>query len=63
MNILVIGAGGVGASMASIAESRSFFTTFTLADVSLESAERAIAALDDPGRSWAKNNLQRMIRG
>ena len=47
MNILVIGAGGVGASMASIAESRSFFTTFTLADVSLESAERAIAALDD----------------
>ena len=50
MNILVIGAGGVGASMASIAESRSFFTTFTLADVSLESAERAIAALDGPGR-------------
>ncbi len=50
MNILVVGAGGVGASMASIAETRSFFNTFTLADISLESAQRAIAELDDPGR-------------
>ena len=50
MNILVIGAGGVGASMASIAETRSFFHTFTLADISIESAQRAIAELDDPGR-------------
>ena len=50
MNILVIGAGGVGASMASIAESRSFFQSFTLADVSIESAQQAIAVLDDPGR-------------
>ena len=33
MNILVIGAGGVGASMASIAETRSFFDTFVLADI------------------------------
>ena len=69
MNILVIGAGGVGASMASIAESRSFFTTFTLADVSLESAERAIAALDDPGRFRAvqldarsEDNIVALIR-
>jgi len=50
MNILVVGAGGVGASMASIAETRSFFNTFTLADISIESAQRAIAELDDPGR-------------
>ena len=50
MNILVIGAGGVGASMASIAETRSFFQTFTLADIAIESAQRAIAELDDPGR-------------
>ena len=69
MNILVIGAGGVGASMASIAESRSFFTTFTLADVSLESATRAIAVLDDPGRFRAvqldardENNIVALIR-
>ena len=50
MNILVIGAGGVGASMASIAEDRSFFSSFTLADISVESAQRAIDELDDPGR-------------
>jgi saccharopine dehydrogenase-like NADP-dependent oxidoreductase len=50
MNILVVGAGGVGASMASIAETRSFFNTFTLADISIESAQRAIAELDEPGR-------------
>jgi len=69
MNILVIGAGGVGASMASIAESRSFFTTFTLADVALDSAERAIAVLDDPGRFRAvqldarsEDNIVALIR-
>ena len=50
MNILVIGAGGVGASMASIAETRSFFTSFTLADISAEAAQRAVEALDDPSR-------------
>ncbi len=50
MNILVIGAGGVGASMASIAEDRPFFSTFTLADISFDSAQHAINELDDPGR-------------
>ena len=50
MNILVIGAGGVGASMASIAETRSFFTEFVLADLYLSVAEKAIAELDDPSR-------------
>lgn len=50
MNILVIGAGGVGASIASIAETRDFFDSFVLADVSAEVAHRAIGELDDPGR-------------
>ena len=54
MNILVVGAGGVGASMASIAETRSFFTSFVLADISKERAEEAIRALDDPGRFVAE---------
>lgn len=50
MNFLVIGSGGVGASIASIAETRSFFDQCTLADLSLESAQRAIDELDDPSR-------------
>jgi saccharopine dehydrogenase (NAD+, L-lysine-forming) len=50
MNILVIGAGGVGASMASIAETRSFFSEFVLADLFLSTAQKAIAELDDPSR-------------
>ena len=54
MNILVIGAGGVGASMASIAETRSFFTTFILADISLSRAEEAIALLDDRSKFVAE---------
>ena len=53
MNILVIGAGGVGTSMAAIAESRSFFRSFTLADVSLEAAQRAIEKLTDAQRFTA----------
>ena len=47
MRILVIGAGGVGASMASIAETRSFFDHFVLADISLARAEEAISQLDN----------------
>ncbi len=54
MNILVIGAGGVGASMASIAETRSFFTQFVLADISLSRAEEAIAQLDDRSKFVAE---------
>jgi len=54
MNILVIGAGGVGASMASIAETRSFFKTFVLADISISRAEEAIALLDDRSKFVAE---------
>jgi len=50
MKILVIGAGGVGASMASIAETRSFYDSFVLADLTLTRAQDAIAKLDDPGK-------------
>jgi saccharopine dehydrogenase (NAD+, L-lysine-forming) len=50
MRVLVIGAGGVGASMASIAETRAFFDRFVVADISLERAQAAVAALDDPSR-------------
>ena len=49
-NILVIGAGGVGASMASIAETRSFFESFVLADISQARLEALIATLDEPRR-------------
>jgi saccharopine dehydrogenase (NAD+, L-lysine forming) len=50
MNILVIGSGGVGASMASIAETRGFFSKFILADITQARSEDAISKLDDPGR-------------
>ncbi len=50
MRILVIGAGGVGASMASIAETRSFFSTFVLADITLSRAQDAIASLDNTNK-------------
>lgn len=54
MNIVTIGAGGVGASIASIAETRSFFDSFVLADVDLAKAERAVAELDDPSKFRAE---------
>jgi saccharopine dehydrogenase-like NADP-dependent oxidoreductase len=49
-NILVIGAGGVGSSMASIGETRTFFDSFVLADINLARAEQVLADLDDRAR-------------
>ena len=46
MNVLIIGAGGVGSSMAAIAARRSFFDKFVLADVNSSRAAAAIAGLD-----------------
>lgn len=46
MNILIIGAGGVGASMAAIAARRSFFTKCTIADINPTRAAAAVAELD-----------------
>ncbi len=54
MKILVIGAGGVGASMASIAETRAFYDSFILADLTLSRAQDAIAKLDEPGKFKAE---------
>lgn len=53
MNILIIGAGGVGASMLSILETRDFFTRVTIADINQHRAQAAVDALDDPSRFTA----------
>jgi saccharopine dehydrogenase (NAD+, L-lysine-forming) len=50
MRILVVGAGGVGAAIASIAERRDFFDQMVLADVDLARAERAVSRLSEGGR-------------
>ena len=50
MRILVVGAGGVGASIVSIAEERDFFDRCIIADVSQERAQQAVDWLDDPSR-------------
>jgi len=50
MRILVVGAGGVGAAVAAIAERRDFFEHMVLADVDLERAQRAVSRLSDAGR-------------
>jgi saccharopine dehydrogenase (NAD+, L-lysine forming) len=48
MRILVIGAGGVGAAIASIAVRRSFFDALLLADIDLVRAQRAAGSCQDP---------------
>jgi saccharopine dehydrogenase (NAD+, L-lysine forming) len=48
MRILVIGAGGVGAAIASIAVRRSFFDALLLADIDLARAQRAADSCQDP---------------
>jgi saccharopine dehydrogenase (NAD+, L-lysine-forming) len=50
MRILVVGAGGVGAAIASIAERRDFFEHMVLADVDPARAERAVSRLTDGSR-------------
>jgi len=53
VRILIVGAGGVGAAMASIAARRDFFDHLVLADVDLARATRAAARSGDPGRITA----------
>ncbi len=53
MRILVVGAGGVGAAIAAIAERRGFFEHIALADVDLARAERAVSRLAEGGRFGA----------
>ena len=47
MRVLVVGAGGVGAAVASVARRRDFFERITFADVDARRADRAIAPYGD----------------
>jgi saccharopine dehydrogenase (NAD+, L-lysine forming) len=50
MKVLVIGAGGVGAAFAAIAQRRPVFEQVVLADVALERAQAAATRLGEPDR-------------
>jgi saccharopine dehydrogenase-like NADP-dependent oxidoreductase len=50
VKVLVIGAGGVGAAFAAIAQRRPVFEHVTLADVALERAQRVADRLGEPDR-------------
>jgi saccharopine dehydrogenase-like NADP-dependent oxidoreductase len=54
MRVLVVGAGGVGAAFASIAQRRPVFERVFLADVSPARSRDAIAKLGEPGRFAAE---------
>jgi len=54
MKILVLGAGGVGAAFAAIAQRRPSFERIVLADVSPERVKAVVAGLGDPGRFSAE---------
>ncbi len=47
MKILIVGAGGVGSSVAAIASERTFFESMTLVDIDGDRAARSIAGLDE----------------
>ncbi len=54
MRVLVVGAGGVGAAFAAIAQRRPRFEHVVLADVALERAQAAAARLGEPDRFTAE---------
>jgi saccharopine dehydrogenase-like NADP-dependent oxidoreductase len=54
MKVLVVGAGGVGAAFAAIAQRREAFTHVVLADVALEAASAAAERLGEPDRFSAE---------
>jgi saccharopine dehydrogenase (NAD+, L-lysine-forming) len=54
MRVLVVGAGGVGAAFAAIAQRRAVFEHVTLADVALERARAAAERLGEPDRFGAE---------
>jgi saccharopine dehydrogenase (NAD+, L-lysine forming) len=54
MRILVVGAGGVGAAFAAIAQRRPAFEHVVLADVSPERVKSVVASLGEPGRFSAE---------
>jgi saccharopine dehydrogenase-like NADP-dependent oxidoreductase len=54
MKVLVLGAGGVGAAFAAIAQRREAFEHVVLADVAVERVHAVVAALGEPGRFSAE---------
>jgi saccharopine dehydrogenase (NAD+, L-lysine-forming) len=54
MRVLVVGAGGVGAAFAAIAQRRAVFEHVVLADVALERAQAAASRLGEPDRFSAE---------
>ncbi|MGO8752580.1 MAG: saccharopine dehydrogenase NADP-binding domain-containing protein, partial [Thermoguttaceae bacterium] len=54
MKVLVVGAGGVGAAFAAIAQRRAVFERVVLADVALASAQAAVERLGEPDRFAAE---------
>jgi saccharopine dehydrogenase (NAD+, L-lysine-forming) len=54
MKVLVVGAGGVGAAFAAIAQHRAGFEQVVLADVAPERVKAVVGALGEPGRFSAE---------
>jgi saccharopine dehydrogenase (NAD+, L-lysine-forming) len=54
MRVLVVGAGGVGAAFAAIAQRRPAFTEVVMADVALERAQAVLERLSEPDRFGAE---------
>jgi saccharopine dehydrogenase (NAD+, L-lysine forming) len=54
MRALVVGAGGVGAAFAAIAQQRPAFERIVLADVAVERVRSVVAGLGEPGRFAAE---------
>jgi saccharopine dehydrogenase-like NADP-dependent oxidoreductase len=54
VRVLVVGAGGVGAAFAAIAQRRAAFGEVVLSDLELERAQRAVQRLGEPDRFGAK---------
>lgn len=65
MKVLVVGAGGVGAAFAAIAQRRPVFERVALADVALERAQAAVERLGEPDRFGAErvdaSNLRELV--
>lgn len=67
MNILILGAGGVGTAAAKIASRRKFFNTLTIADYDLSRAKKVVEELNDPRYSasevdaGSKESIKKLI--
>ncbi len=65
MKVLVVGAGGVGAAFAAIAQRRPAFEQIVLADVAPERVKAVVASLGEPGRFSAErvdaSNQQELV--